>query len=42
MMKSSVCNYSDAYIFVKGTISVTNTARAGNFESNIGKKKFFF
>ena len=42
MMKSSVCNYSDAYIFVKGTISVTNTAGAGNFESNIGKKKFFF
>ena len=23
MMKSSLCNYSDAYILVKGTITVT-------------------
>ena len=25
MLKSSLCNYSDAYIFVKGTISIANT-----------------
>ena len=29
MLKSSVCDYSDAYILVKGTISVNNTAAAG-------------
>ena len=40
MFKSSVWNYSDAYILVKGTISVTNTAGAGNFDINIGKKNF--
>ena len=26
MLKSSLCDYSDAYILVKGTISVSNTA----------------
>ena len=29
MLKSSLCNYSDAYILVKGTISVNNTAAQG-------------
>ena len=28
MLKSSLCDYSDAYILVKGTISVVNTADA--------------
>ena len=28
MLKSSLCDYSDAYIVVKGTISVVNTADA--------------
>ena len=28
MLKSSLCDYSDAYILVKGTISVNNTAAA--------------
>ena len=26
MVKSSLCDYSDAYILVNGTISVANTA----------------
>ena len=26
MLKSSLCNYSDAYILAKGTVSVTNMA----------------
>ena len=29
MLKSSLCDYSDVYILVKGTISVNNTAAAG-------------
>ena len=28
LVKSSLCDYSDAYIFVKGTITVNNTASA--------------
>ena len=28
MLKSSLCDYSDAYVLVKGTISVYNTAAA--------------
>ena len=28
MVKSSLCDYSDAYILVKGTITVNNTAAA--------------
>ena len=30
MLKSSLCDYSDAYILVKGTISVNNSAAANN------------
>ena len=37
ILKSSLCDYSDAYILVKGTISVTNTAAA----NNINKKVIF-
>ena len=34
MLKSSLCDYSDAYILVKGTITVPNTAAAdGNINS---------
>ena len=29
MLKSNLCDYSDAYTLVKGTISVANTAVAG-------------
>ena len=29
MLRLSLCDYSDAYILVKGTITVTNTAAQG-------------
>ena len=38
MLKSSLCDYSDAYILVKGTISVNNTAAADADANNINKK----
>ena len=41
MLKSSLCDYSDAYILVKGTISVNNTAVAGATPNNINKKVIF-
>ena len=41
MLKSSLCDYSDAYILVKGTISVTNTAPAGAGANNINRKVIF-
>ena len=41
MLKSSLCNYSDAYILVKGTISVNNTAAQGAAVNNNNKKVIF-
>ena len=41
MLKSSLCGYSDAYILIKGTISVNNTAAAGAAGNNINKKVIF-
>ena len=41
MLKSSLCNYSDAYILVKGTISVNNTAAAGAAVNNNNRKVMF-
>ena len=41
MLKSSLCDYSDAYIFVKGTITVNNTAAEGAAANNTGKKVIF-
>ena len=41
MLKSSLCDYSDAYILVKGTISVNNTAAQGVGANNINKKVIF-
>ena len=38
MLKSSLCDYSDAYILVKGTISVNNTAAAAAAANNTNKK----
>ena len=38
MLKSSLCDYSDAYIFVNTTITVANTAGAGNAANNTEKK----
>ena len=41
MSKSSLCDYSDAYILVKGTISVNNTAADGAAANNTNKKVIF-
>ena len=41
MLKSSLCDYSDAYILVKGTISVNNTAAADANANNTDKKVIF-
>ena len=41
MLKSSLCDYSDAYILVKGTNSVNKTAAQGAAANNINKKVIF-
>ena len=41
MLKSSLCDYSDAYILVKGTISVNNTAAQGAAANNTNKNVIF-
>ena len=41
MTKSSLCDYSDAYIHVKGTITVNNTAAADANTNNTNKKVIF-
>ena len=41
MVKSSLCDYSDAYILVKGTITVNNNAAADCDASNTNKKSIF-
>ena len=41
MLKSSLCDYSDAYILVNGTITVNNTADAGAAANNTNKKVIF-
>ena len=41
MLKSSLCDYSDAYILVKGTISVNNTVALGAGANNTNKKVIF-
>ena len=38
MLRSSLWNYSDAYILVKVNIPVNNNASAGAAANNIGKK----
>ena len=40
-LKPSLCDYSDAYILVKGTFTVNNTAAAGGAANNINKKVIF-
>ena len=40
MLKSSLCDYSDAYILVKGTISANNTAAAGAAANDTNKKVY--
>ena len=41
MLKSSLCDYSDVYILVKGTATVNNTA-AANADANNANKKVVF
>ena len=41
MLRSSFCDYSDAYILVKGNVSVNNTAVANTGASNTNKKVIF-
>ena len=41
MLKSSLCDYSDEYILVKGTITVNNTAAQGAAANNTNKKVIF-
>ena len=41
VIRSSLCDYSDAYILVKGTITVPNTAAAGEAINNTNKKVVF-
>ena len=38
MLRSSLCNYDDAYILVKGNISVNNTAADAAAANNTNKK----
>ena len=38
MLKSSLCDYSDAYILVKETITVDDTSAAGATANNTNKK----
>ena len=41
MLESSLCDYSDACILVKGTIAVNNTAAADPDANNTNKKEIF-
>ena len=38
MLRSSLCDYSDVYILVKGNITVNNTEDAGAAANNTNKK----
>ena len=41
MLRSSLCDYSNAYILVKGNITVNNTAADGAAANNTDKKVTF-
>ena len=41
MLKSSLCEYSDAYILVKGTVTINDTSAAGAAANNTNKKVIF-
>ena len=41
LLRSSLCDYSDAYTLVNGNISVNNSAGAGAAANNVGKKVIF-
>ena len=38
MLRSSLCDYSDAYILVKGNISINNATAPGAAANNVTKK----
>ena len=38
MVKSSLCDYRDAYILFKGSMTVPNTAAADADANNVNKK----
>ena len=40
MLKSSLCDYNDAYILIKGTVTVNNTAAADPDANNTNKKNY--
>ena len=39
-LKSSLCDYSDAYIHVKGTVTIPNTGTAAAPDNRNKKKKY--
>ena len=41
MLRSILCDYSDAYILVKGNITVNNTVADGDDANNSNKKVIF-
>ena len=41
MLRSSLCDYSDAYVLVKGNITVNNTTAEGTAADNTNKKIIF-
>ena len=41
MLRSSLCDYSDAYILAKGNVTVNNTAAGGSDANNTNKKVIF-
>ena len=41
MIRSSLCDYGDAYILVKGTITVNNTTATDADANNTNKKVIF-
>ena len=38
VLRSSLCDYSDAYILVKGTITVANNEASGEFANKLIKR----
>ena len=40
ILRSSLCDYSDPYILVKGNISLNNNAGTGAAANNIAKKSY--
>ena len=40
IIRSNLCDYSDAYILVKGTITVPNTAASDMAVNNTNKKQY--